>query len=119
MKKVGWVMAILFALFMVVASSAPKLFGAEVALQSLSQLGWSSKHVFLIGALELLLTALFIIPRTAFLGAILMTGLLGGALASHLRVDSPMFSHTLFSVYLGVFMWVSLYLRDNRIKNFL
>lgn len=117
MRKTGWGIAILFAVFMIVASAMPKLFGSEVAIQPLIQIGWTSKYIFLIGTLELLFTILFLIPRTALLGAILMTGLFGGALASHLRVDSPMFSHTLFSIYLGVFMWTSLYLRDHRIRN--
>lgn len=116
MKNVGWGIAVIFSIFMIVASAAPKLFGAEVAIQPLNQIGWTSKYIFLIGALELLFTVLFLIPRTALLGAILMTGLFGGALASHLRVDSPMFSHTLFSIYLGAFMWASLYLRDNRVR---
>lgn len=116
MKNVGWGIAVIFSIFMIVASAAPKLFGAEVAIQPLNQIGWTSKYIFLIGALELLFTVLFLIPRTALLGAILMTGLFGGALASHLRVDSPMFSHTLFSIYLGAFMWGSLYLRDNRVR---
>lgn len=117
MKKTVWVMSILFAAFMLAASVAPKLSGADVAIQPLIHIGWPPEYVYLIGALELLLVILFLIPRTSLLGAILMTGLLGGALASHLRADSPLFSHTLFSFYLGVFMWLSLWLRDNRIRH--
>jgi len=117
MARIGWVMAALFALFMIVASAAPKLLGAQVALTTLQEIGWPVKYLLLIGVIELACTVLFLIPRTALLGAILMTALLGGALASHLRADSPVFSHTLFSVYLGVFMWVSLWLRDGRIRN--
>jgi DoxX-like family len=61
---------------------------------------------------------LFVLPRTGPLGAVLMTGLLGGTIASHLRAGSPLASHTLFGVYLGVFLWVALYLRDPLFRGF-
>lgn len=116
MAKIGWVMAALLALFLMAASVAPKLLGAQVALDAMQEIGWPVKYLLLIGLIELTCTVLFLIPRTGLLGAVLMTGLLGGALASHLRAGSPVFSHTLFSVYFGVFMWVSLWLRDGRIR---
>ncbi|HYI26669.1 MAG TPA: DoxX family protein, partial [Bradyrhizobium sp.] len=56
------------------------------------------------------------IPRTSVLGAVLMMGLLGGAMATQIRVGSPLFSHTLFSLYLGLFMWGGLWLRDPRVR---
>lgn len=112
MKKTGWIMTAFFALFMLAASAAPKLFGAQVAADAMSNIGWPTQHLFLIGVIEITFTLLFIAPRTAFIGAVLLTGLFGGAIASHLRVDSPLFSHTLFGVYLGVWMWLSLWLRD-------
>jgi len=112
-------MTSLFALFMVVGSAAPKLLGAQVAVEPMASIGWSSQHVFFIGIIELTCTLLFVVPRTALLGAVLLTGLLGGALASHWRVDSPLFSHTLFSIYLGAFMWCSLWLRDATIRKLL
>jgi hypothetical protein len=59
---------------------------------------------------------LFVFPRTGLLGAVLMTGLIGGAIASHLRAGSPLFSHTLFGIYLGAFMWAALWLRDPRLR---
>jgi hypothetical protein len=62
---------------------------------------------------------LYIIPRTAVLGAVLLTGYLGGAIASHLRVSNPLFSHTLFPIYIAVFIWLGLYLRDARARNML
>lgn len=83
----------------------------------MTKIGWSADYLLLIGIIELIGTILFIVPRTALLGAVLLTGLLGGALASNLRVDSPLLSHTLFSVYLGVFMWTSLWLRDAKVRN--
>ena len=55
-------------------------------------------------------------PRTAVLGAILLTGLFGGAMATHLRIGSPLFSHLLFGLYLGLLVWGGLYLRDARLR---
>src|SRR5689334_7956448 len=58
--------------------------------------------------------ALYVIPRTAVLGAVLLTGYLGGAVLAHARIGDPMFSHTLFPVYVGAMLWAGLYLRDAR-----
>lgn len=113
MKKAGWWMSAFFGLFMLVGSAAPKLLGAQVAIEAMTNIGWPNKHLFLVGVIELICTILFIVPRTARLGALLLTSLFGGAIASHLRVDSPLFSHTLFGVYLGTWMWLSLWLRDS------
>ncbi|HLU05572.1 MAG TPA: DoxX family protein [Woeseiaceae bacterium] len=119
MVKAGWIMTGLVALFLLGASVAPKLMGAAVAIDSLVALGWPTRYLFLIGIIELACVLLFIIPRTSLLGAVLMTGLLGGAMASHLRADSPLFSHTLFSIYLGLFMWTALLLRDADLRAYL
>jgi hypothetical protein len=116
MKKAGWVMTALYALFMLGASVAPKFIGAEVALTALTDIGWPTKYLLLIGVIELVCVILFLIPRTALLGAIVMTALLGGALASHLRAGSPLYSHTLFGIYLGLFMWAALWLRDESVR---
>jgi hypothetical protein len=59
---------------------------------------------------------LYAVPRTAVLGAVLLTGLFGGAIATHLRVMNPPFSHTLFSLYLAAFVWGELYLREPRLR---
>jgi DoxX-like protein len=69
-----------------------------------------------IGILLLICTAIYAIPRTAVLGAILLTGYLGGAVATHLRAGDPLFSHVLFPTYLGVMLWLGLYLRDERLR---
>ncbi len=116
MVKVGWGMTALFGLFMLGASVAPKFMHMEAAVDSLAALGWSEDYLTLIGVIELLCTLLFFIPRTALLGAVLMTGLLGGAMSANIRAESPLFSHTLFSIYLGVFMWVALWLRDEKVR---
>lgn len=116
MARVGWIMTSLVVLFLVGASAVPKLIGASAAIDSMVALDWPPQHLLLIGAMELVLVILYAIPRTGLLGAVLMTALLGGALASHLRAGSPLFSHTLFSAYLGVFLWVALLLRDEALR---
>lgn len=72
-----------------------------------------------IGLLLFAITVLYAWPRTAVLGANLVTGYLGGALATQLRIGSPLFSHTLFGVYLGIAMWAGLWLRDARVRSIL
>ena len=69
-----------------------------------------------LGIILALCTLLYAVPRTAMLGAILLTGYLGGAIAIHVRVGSPLLSHTLFGVYLGLFVWGGLWLRDSRVR---
>ncbi len=106
----------LIAVFMLGASVAPKLLQMDVALEPMAVVGWPAKYLVLIGVIELACVVLFLIPRTALLGAVLFTGLLGGALAANLRVDNPLFSHTLFSLYLGAAVWLALWLRDARVR---
>ena len=118
MKKAGWIMTGLLVAFMLAASVAPKLMGAAAAVDSLTAIGWRTDYLMYLGLLELALVVLFAIPRTGPLGAVLFTALLGGTVASHLRAGSPLASHTLFGVYLGVFMWVALYLRDPLFRTF-
>lgn len=112
----GRAITALFALFILAASVAPKLLRLPIAEETMVQLGWPAGYAFLIGAIELACLALYLTPRTSLLGAVLMTGLLGGAMATKLRVESPLFSHTLFSLYLGVAMWGGLWLRDRRLR---
>lgn len=116
MKRTGWILTALLLLFLLPASVAPKLMGAQAAVDSLTAIGWPTHFLTLLGVLELALLLLFVWPRTALLGAVLFTALLGGTVASHLRAGSPLASHTLFGVYLGVFLWVSLYLRDAKFR---
>jgi hypothetical protein len=118
MKKAGWIMTALVVAFLLPASVAPKLMGAQVAADSLTAIGWSASHLLWLGILELVLLVLFVVPRTGPLGAVLWTGLLGGTIASHLRAGSPLASHTLFGLYLGMFIWLALYLRDPAVRAF-
>ncbi|WP_454714988.1 DoxX family protein [Caulobacter segnis] len=112
----GRVLTGLFALFMLGASIAPKLLGMPVAAETMVALGWKADYVLMIGLMELAFLALYLFPRTAFLGAVLMTGLLGGAMATQVRAESPLLSHELFSLYLGLFMWGGLWLRDPALR---
>jgi hypothetical protein len=118
MKKTGWIMTALVLAFLLPASVAPKLMGAQVALDALRAIDWPTSYLLALGLLELALLGLYTWPRTGPLGAVLFTALLGGTVASHLRAGSPLATHTLFGVYLGVFMWVALYLRDPALRNF-
>jgi DoxX-like family len=112
----GRILTAVFAVFMLAASIAPKLLNLSVARDNLTQLGWPSGYVLMIGLIELTCLVLYLIPRTALLGAVLMMGLLGGAMATQIRAGSPLFSHILFGVYLAVFMWGGLWLRDARVR---
>ena len=86
------------------------------ALEAGAALQWPMDKMPLVGTILLVCTILYMIPRTSALGAILLTGYLGGAIASHVRVSNPLFTHTLFPVYVAVFVWLGLYLRDTRVK---
>ena len=86
------------------------------AVQAFGQLGYPVGLAAGIGILLLACVALYAVPRTSVLGAILLTGYLGGAVASHVRVGDPWFSHALFPVYIGLLVWGGLYLRDERVR---
>ena len=116
MTMTGWVLSGLFVLFMLGASVAPKLLGMQVADDTMRQLGWPDGYVLMIGITELVLVLLYVFPRTSVLGAVLMMALLGGAMATQIRAGSPLFSHQLFSIYLGLFMWGGLWLRDAALR---
>lgn len=106
----------LFAFFMLGASIAPKLLYMPIAEEIMAQLGWPAGFAFMIGLIELGCLVLHLIPRTSVLGAVLMMALLGGAMATQIRAGSPLFSHILFSIYLGLFMWGGLWLRSPQLR---
>lgn len=113
---VGRGMSALVVVFLLAASVAPKLTVSNVATDTLTSLGWPARFTFTIGVIELVCIVFYVVPRTSVLGAVLLTGLLGGALATHLRVGSPLFTHVLFSVYVGLFVWGGLWLRDPTLR---
>lgn len=95
-----------------------KLVGASVAVDGTVQLGYGAHQVITIGMLELLGLLLYLVPRTATLGVVILTGYLGGAIASNLRLELPLFSHVLFPTYVAALLWGGLYLRDARVRRF-
>ncbi len=113
----GRVFSGLAAAFLLV-DGAMKLVPAQVVLDTIKLLGWPNDvgTARMLGLLTLGSTVLYIIPRTAIVGAILLTAYLGGAVATHVRIGSPLFSHILFGVYLGVMVWGGLWLRDQRVR---
>lgn len=109
------VLAILFLTF----DAVGKIFLVQPVLEGSAELGFSSRVVFAIGLVLLASVVVYAVPRTAVLGAVLLTGFLGGAIATHARLEAPLFSHTLFPVYVALFVWGGLFLRDARVRAFL
>lgn len=115
-----WVGRILSGLVIVflLMDGVIKLVPVAAVTDTMRQLGYSGSvdQARGLGVLTLLCGVLYAVPRTSVLGAILLTGLLGGAIATHLRVDSPLFSHLLFGLYIGLMAWAGLYLRDPALR---
>jgi hypothetical protein len=96
-----------------------KLLQLDMVEKSSRELGYPPESMFPIGLVLLACLALHLIPRTAVLGAVLLTGYLGGAIATHVRVGNPLFSHVLFPIYVAALIWGGLYLRDQRVRGLL
>jgi DoxX-like family len=113
----GRVMSALVVLFLIF-DAALKLIPLQVVIDSMNELGYPPTVGLArgIGVVTAVCVVLYAWPRTAVLGAILMTGLYGGAIATHLRIGSPIFTHLLFGVYLGLLAWGGLWLRDPRLR---
>ena len=93
-----------------------KLAQVKEAIDGTVQLGYPVSMVFPLGLLQLLCLVLYVIPRTAPLGATLLTAYLGGAVATHVRLGNPVFTHMLSPVYMAILLWGGLYLRDARVR---
>ncbi|UCI08271.1 DoxX family protein [Mesorhizobium sp. B1-1-8] len=113
----GRVLSVVVVLFMIF-DGAIKLPPLDIVTQMMVQIGWPADPNIarMLGVIGLVSTALYAWPRTSVLGAILLTAYMGGAIATKVRLDSPLFSHTLFGVYLGVILWGGLYLRDPKVR---
>jgi sulfur-carrier protein len=111
----GRILSALTVLFLLL-DGAMKILKAQVAVEGTVQLGYPETAVVGIGAALLVATIFYAIPRTALLGAILLTGYLGGAVATNVRVCAPVFTHILFPVYIAVMAWGGIYLRDSRLR---
>jgi len=107
-------LVILFLLF----DGAIKLVPWPVVTETMDRIGYGSSESLArtLGVITVACTVLYAIPPTSILGAILLTGYLGGAMASHLRIGSPLFTHTLFGFYLGLMVWGGLWLRDRSLR---
>ena len=115
-RTIGWVLSGLMIAFLLV-DAVMKLLALPVVLETQAPLGFAGAAIARgLGVLLLACTVLYAAPRTAVLGAILLTGYLGGAVATHVRVGDPLFTHILFGVYMGVLLWLGLYLRDARLR---
>ena len=117
-KKMLWAgriiggVAVLFLLW----DAVIKVMQLTLAVEGTIRLGYPASLVFHIGIIELICVVVYVIPRTSVLGAVLLTGYLGGALATHLRIGNPLFTHSLFPIYVGVLIWGALVLRDDRLR---
>ncbi|WP_298378749.1 DoxX family protein [uncultured Bradyrhizobium sp.] len=105
---------VLFLLF----DGAIKLLPLPVVTETMDKMGFGASDTLArsLGIITIVCTLLYSVPPTSILGAILLTGYLGGAIASHVRIGSPLFSHTLFGLYLGLMVWGGLYLRDGNLR---
>jgi DoxX-like family len=111
----GWVLTAVPVLFLLF-DGIIKLIPIAAVTDTFVQLGWPVTLAKGIGLLELACLALYVVPPTSVLGAVLLTGYLGGAVATHVRIGNPLFSNVLFPVYIGLLLWGALFLRDARIR---
>src|SRR5580704_12835253 len=111
----GRIMSALPVLFLLM-DGVMKLMKPDFVVKATVQLGYPENVIVGLGIIVLVCVILYVIPRTAVLGAILLTGYLGGAVATHVRVGDPLFSHALFPVYIAVLLWGGLYLREERLR---
>jgi hypothetical protein len=111
----GRIMSALPVLFLLM-DGVMKLVKPEFVVKATVQLGYPESVIFGLGIVVLVCVILYVVPRTAVLGAILLTGYLGGAVATHVRVGDSLFSHALFPVYFAILLWGGLYLREERLR---
>ena len=105
-------LAVLFLLF----DAVLKVLRPPMAVEGTKQLGYSADLILPLGILQIILLIFYVFPRTSVFGAILWTGYLGGAVATHVRVGNPLFTHVLFPIYVALFLWGGLWLREQRLR---
>ncbi len=108
-------LAVLFLGF----DAAGKLLQPPGFVEGTTSLGYQASVLFPLGIVQLVCLFFYVVPRTAVLGAVLWTGYLGGAIATHVRVGNPLFSHTLFPIYIAALLWGGLWLRDQQLRSIL
>jgi hypothetical protein len=109
----GWILSGLIAAFLIFGSASGKFVEFEGKDEMFQELGWGKDVMVKIGVVEVAIAALFLIPRTAFIAAVLLSAYLGGAVATHVRINQPFW----FPIVIGVLAWVALGLRDGRVFN--
>jgi hypothetical protein len=109
------IMAAIAVLFLLVDGTGKALTLAPY-IQGSTQLGYPESTVLPLGLLELVCVVIYLIPRTRVFGAILLTGYMGGAIATHVRVGSPFATHIFFPIYVAILLWGAIYLRDERVR---
>ncbi|HET7434656.1 MAG TPA: DoxX family protein [Thermoanaerobaculia bacterium] len=110
--RIASTLAVLFLLF----DAIGKLMRPAAVIDGTTQLGWPASVILPLGIVQLVCLILYVLPRTAVFGAILWTGYLGGAVATHVRIGNPLFSHILFPTYVALLLWGGLWLRDRRLR---
>jgi hypothetical protein len=113
--RVGWVLSGLAIVFMLFDAVSKLLLESHV-VEATTKIGYPVEAIRPIGVIALVCTILYAVPRTALLGAILLTGFYGGAVASKIRIEDALFGSILFGVYFGIITWGGLYLRDERLR---
>jgi hypothetical protein len=116
--RIGWALSIVTVLFMLFDAGG-KLFLESHVVEATTKIGYPVAAIQPIGVIALLCTILYAVPRTAILGAVLLTAFFGGAVASKVRIEDPLFGSILFGVYFGFLAWGGLYLRDERLRTLL
>ena len=111
----GYVLTAFVALFLTF-DTVMKVLQLAPAMQGTTELGYPASAVLVIGVIELACLVLYLVPRTSVLGALVLTGYLGGAIATHVRIGSPLLTHTLFPIYVALMVWGGLYLRESRLR---
>lgn len=113
-----WIARVLTAVsvLFLVFDGVTKIMNVDAVKAAMVELGYPNGVARGLGVLILLCVAVYLVPRTAVLGAILLTGFLGGAVASQVRIGHPLFGYTLFPVYIALMLWGGLYLRDSRLR---
>ncbi len=109
LRIAGWVLSGLLVAFLIFASAMGKFTDWEGKAEMFDKLGWTEDVMFKIGVVEVAIAVLFLIPRTAFVAAVLMAAYLGGAVATHVRVGEPFY----FPIIIGIIAWVALGLRNS------
>lgn len=117
-QRARWAGRVISALMMLLLAwgAVLKLFPSPEIAAGTAAMGWQPHHLLPLGVIEVACLVIYLVPRTAVLGAVLWTGYLGGAVATNLRMDAPVLTGVLMPVYVGVLVWLGLYLRDPRVR---